>query len=101
MKAMDIVMNNDRDVLTYLKGRLPVFHLSNIFFRDIQYGIQAYLKDRRVHVGYGSAEDIAWRFVAKLEQEKILRPIDRQTWMVHKEEFRTPPAKPVPAAKAS
>ena len=97
MKPADAVLNNDQEVLKYLKGRFPVFHLSNIFFRDIQFGIQSYLKGRDLKVNYRLAEDIARQFVAKLERERIFRPIDRQTWMVNCEEFRKPLVKPAAA----
>ena len=93
MKPVETVLNNEREVLVHLKERFPVFHLSNIFFRDIQYGIQSYLKGRNLKVDYRLAENIAHQFIAQLERENILRRIDRQTWMVHLEEFKTPPVK--------
>ena len=97
MKPADAVLNNDQEVLKFLKDRFPVFHLSNIFLRDIQYGIQSYLKGRDLKVSYRLAGEIAMEFVAKLEREKILRPIDRQTWMVNFEEFKKPLVKPAVA----
>ena len=97
MKPADAVLNNDQEVLKFLKDRFPVFHLSNIFLRDIQYGIQSYLNGRDLKVSYRLAEEIAREFVAKLEREKILRPIDGQTWMVNFEEFRKPLVKPAGA----
>jgi hypothetical protein len=102
MKATEAVLANDMEVLKFLKERLPIFHLSNIFFRDIQFGIQSYLKAHAIAVSYTSAEEIARKFVAKLEKEKVLRPIDRQTWMVQYEGFRTPVVKAAaPVAKAA
>ncbi len=102
MKATEAVLAHDIEVLKFLKERIPVFHLSNIFFRDIQFGIQSYLKAHAIAVGYTSAETIARQFVAKLEKEKVLRPIDRQTWMVQYEGFRKPAVKPAaPVAKAA
>jgi|WetSurMetagenome_2_1015567.scaffolds.fasta_scaffold12816_4 hypothetical protein len=101
MKPAEAVLHNDQEVLKYLRGRFPVFHLSNVFFRDIQFGIQSYLKGRDLKVNYRLAEEIARQFIAKLEREKIFRPIDRQTWMVNFEEFRKPLVKPAaPVAKA-
>jgi hypothetical protein len=97
MKPAEAVLNNDQEVLKYLKSRFPVFHLSNIFFRDIQFGIQSYLQVQELKVSSLLAADIARQFVAKLEREKILRPVDRQTWMVNFEEFRIPIVKPAPA----
>lgn len=100
MNAVESVLNNEQDVLSYLKGRFPVFHLSNIFFRDIQYGIQSYLKAQHQRVSYTAAEAIARQFVAQLEKKKTLRPVDRQTWMVDHVAFKKPMEKPAVAAKS-
>ena len=77
-------------VLKDLKNRFMVFHQSNIFFRDIQYGIQAMLRDQGIKVSYVEAERLARQFVERMEQEKIFVRIDRQTWTLRYAEFKTP-----------
>jgi hypothetical protein len=52
-----------------------------------------------MRVGYTEAEDIARQLIERLEKEKVLVPIDRQTWSVRKEDFRTPSAKLAAPAK--
>ncbi len=105
MKQLEYVLTNETDVLKFLKDHYPMYHLSNVFFRDIQYGIQTMLERRSMKVSYSDAETIARAFVQQLEKKKILSPIDRQSWLLHYEEFRKPavkaaaPAKPAPAAK--
>lgn len=100
MKALDYVLNNDIEVVRFLKGRYPLYHLSNVFFRDVQYGIQTLLERKGLGAGYSEAEKIARAFVGQLEKKKILRPIDRQTWVLHYEEYRKPAVKPAaPAAR--
>jgi len=104
MNHLAYILANDKEVLRYLKIRFPVFHLSNVFFRDIHYGIMEYLRERKMPVRYPDAEKIARTFIEKLEQEKILRQMDHQTWMVQYAEFRTPQVKaaaPATAVKAS
>jgi hypothetical protein len=88
MNPRETALANSREVLQYLRESVPVFHLSNIFFRDIQYGIQAYLKVHNLTVSYTVAEMLARDFIARLEHEKVLVPINRQTWMVNFEEFK-------------
>jgi hypothetical protein len=90
MNHLSYVLANDKEVFRYLKSRFPVYHLSNIFFRDIHYGIMEYLRERKMTVRYQDGEKIARAFAEKLEHEKIFRPLDRQTWMVQYEDFRTP-----------
>jgi len=101
MKAIEYVLNNQKEVLSFLKSRFPMYHLSNFFFRDVQYGIKAMLEEKGVKVRYGEAEKAARALVEKLEQMKIFRPIDRQSWVVNYPEFRTIPVKSAAPAKAA
>ena len=99
MKPQEYILNNEKEVLEFLKSRFPLYHLSNFFFRDIQYGIQMLLTEKKMKVGYSEAEKIASAFVEKLEQAKILTLIDRQSWVVNYPEFKKPVVKPPVAAK--
>jgi hypothetical protein len=42
----EVVRANSKDVLEFLKERYPLYHLSNIFFRDVHYGVREYLEKR-------------------------------------------------------
>jgi hypothetical protein len=99
MKHQHHVNEHSREILAYLKSRFSVYHLSNIFFRDIQFGIQEYFAAQKTKLTYAQAENLARAFTDRLEKEKILAPIDRQTWVVHYPEFRKPQAKPAVPAK--
>lgn len=109
MKQQDYILANETEVLNFLKSRYPLYHLSNVFFRDVQYGIQTMLDPKGMSVGYADAEKIARAFVDQLEKKKVLSPIDRQSWVLHHPEFKKPtvvsaaPAKPAakPAAPAA
>ncbi len=102
MKESDFVREHSREVLQFLKERYPFFHQSNVFFRDMHYGVREYLEQKGMKVGYGAAEGVARDFVTELEGQKILVPVDRQTWTLNYPEFRKPqvksaePAKPAP-----
>ena len=107
MKPNEFVVENYLDVLRFLKSRFPMYHLSNFFFRDVQYGIMTMLNERGVHVTYPEAEQCARELTGRLEREKIFIPVDRQTWVVNFPEFRTEPvrnaapAKPAPGQKTN
>jgi len=108
-KYLDDVLSNDQKVLAYLKSRYPLYHLSNVFFRDVQFGIQSMLHQENGRISYVDAEKLARAFIAQLEKRKILIPIDGQTWVLNYPEFRKPmvkspakaasPAPPVPGAR--
>jgi hypothetical protein len=99
MKASDYIMSNQKEVLEFLKSRFPMFHLSNFFFRDVQYGITMMLEEKGMRVRYSEAEKIARAFVEKLEHARIFKPIDRQSWVLNHPEFKTPASKPSAPAK--
>ena len=106
MKQLQFVLNNQKMVLDFLKSRFRMYDRSNFFFRDIQYGIQQFLKEKGMKAGYAESEAIAWAFAESLEKAKIFRPIDAQSWTVNYPEFRTPQVKAAatsqaPAAAAS
>jgi len=100
--ALNYLRSHTEEVLAFLKTRYPLYHLSNVFFRDIQFGIQAMLKQRRQQVGYREAEQIARAFIDHLVAKRILIGVDNQTWVLHYPEFRKPFVKPPakPAASA-
>jgi hypothetical protein len=101
MKQLDYILANEKEVLDFLKSRYAMYHLSNFFFRDIQYGIQTMLHGKKMSVGYVDAENIAKAFAVQLEKKKILNPIDQQSWVVNYPEFRKPAVQVVPAKTAA
>ena len=104
MKPLDYILHHRTEVLEFLKQHYPMYHLSNVFFRDIQYGIRTWLERRGEKMSYMEAEEIARAFVQTLEKEKVLTPIDRQSWVLNYPPFKKPavapaaPAKPAPGA---
>jgi hypothetical protein len=99
MKQLDYILANETETLGFLKSRYPLYHLSNVFFRDVQYGIQTMLDGKNMSVGYADAEKIARAFVAHLEKKKTLNPIDQQSWVLNYPEFRKPTVAPAAPAK--
>jgi hypothetical protein len=87
-----------RDVLLFLKTHYPVYHRSNIFLRDLQFGVQRYLAKQGVKVTNREAEHLAGDLAARLEKEHILQKLNRQTWVVDRPEYRKEPVKPAATA---
>jgi hypothetical protein len=105
MKAQEYLLAHSTEFLSFLRTKIPVYHLSNIFYRDVFYIVIAFLAERGMKTRPGDAEGLARAWIEKLVRERILGPIDAQTWVVQYPEFRTPvrkvaaaPAKPAPAA---
>jgi len=89
-----------KEFLAFLKSRLNLFHLSNVFFRDIHYGVMAYLEMKQLALRYDKAERLTREIVEDLQTRGILRAIDHQTFTLTYPEFKKPPVKIAPAAPA-
>lgn len=102
---LGLFIDNQKDFLNFLKTRYSLFHESNFFFRDLHYGVMAYLKLNKRGTSYAPSEDLAWRIVKAYEEAKIFMRIDERTWMLNYLPFKKAPtkpaipAKPVPAPK--
>ena len=96
---LELITSNDREFLLFMKARYHLYHASNVFFRDIHYGVMSFLELRKQNKGYTASEAVTRDVISHLERTGILRPIDERTWMVVHEEFRPTPRKPAPAAK--
>ncbi|MEX0602548.1 MAG: hypothetical protein WD295_04345, partial [Bacteroidota bacterium] len=93
-KTLSLLLDNQKDFLKFLKERYLLFHESNLFFRDIHYGVMAFLAMHDRSAGYSDAESVAREFVHALEKQNILIPLDARTWMLNYPEFKKPPVKP-------
>jgi len=94
-----ILTDNTDEVLRFLKSKYHFIHLSNVFFRDLQYGVMAYFESKGTKLGYGDAEELTTQYVAMLERANVLKPITHGSWMLNHPEFRKPPVKPAAPAK--
>ena len=56
---LQLLKNNDSELLNYLKAKFPVFHNSNFFFRDFQYGIRSFLEKKEIKASYQLSEKLA------------------------------------------
>jgi hypothetical protein len=87
------------DFLKFLKAKYYLYHLSNVFFRDMHYGVMAYLEINKIKYKYLEAEDLTRKVIDSLEGANILRKIDKLTWVLNFPEFKKPAVKPAAPAK--
>lgn len=98
-EKIKLLTENRKEVLLFLKGRYLLFHLSNVFFRDLHYGVMAYFEMKRIKCTYIDAELITRNWIESLEQANIFKRIDGGSWMLNYPEFKKPAVKPAVAAK--
>jgi hypothetical protein len=83
------IKNNPVIFLNYLKANYPLFHNSNFFFRDLQYGIKKYLEIKEIEITYPEAEELAKHLSHYFEGEGIFVKVSDSTWKINFPEFVT------------
>jgi hypothetical protein len=86
---LELLKNNDEELLNYLKAKFPVFHNSNFFFRDFQYGIRSFLEKKDIKVSYQDAEKLAVEMAKHYEAQNLFVKVNHQGWKINKPEFVT------------
>lgn len=99
MNALDLFIEKRQDFLGFLKSRFNLFHESNVFFRDLHYGVMGFLQLNRLPSRYSSTEELTKRVIAAYVESKVLIPIDERTWMLNYVAFKKAPTKTFPVAK--
>ncbi|MGB5288666.1 MAG: hypothetical protein WBQ32_01940 [Ignavibacteriaceae bacterium] len=88
-RNLELLKTNDTELLNYLKAKFPVFHNSNFFFRDFQYGIRSFLEKKEMKVSYQMAEKLAEEMAKYFEDQNVFVKINHQAWKINKTEFVT------------
>jgi hypothetical protein len=81
------------EFLAFMKSKFQLYHLSNVFFRDLQYGVMEFLQRRGFSVKYGASEAAANELIASLVEKNILKKLDGQTWLLNYPSFKLIPMK--------
>ena len=94
-QCMDSFIGKEKELFDYMRQNgFPVYHLSNFFYRDIQYAIRDFIRDHSgKDIGSRKMERLAEEFVADLEGRNILRPQAANTWVLFDERYRLPSEK--------
>ena len=86
-QVLNTLKNNDEILLKFLKAKFPVFHNSNIFFRDFQYGIRSFLEKKDIIVTYKESENFANDIAEHFTGKGIFQRVNNQGWKVNYPEF--------------
>jgi hypothetical protein len=91
MNTVESIIQNKTEFLNYLKSKFSLIHNSNIFLRDLQYGLKFYAQDKlKKKLDYFSGEDLAKQVASEFEKAGIFSPIDHQSWRLNYQEFALP-----------
>ncbi len=90
-EAYNLLINEKEKFLHFFKHRFPVFHKSNVFYRDIQYSVKYYLESRNVKLNSGDLIKVTEGFIKFFETNQIFLFMSPKTWMINYPEFSTAP----------
>ena len=93
MDPVSLIVEHQKDFLKYLKSEFPIYHLSNVFFRDFHYGVMNYLIGYKKRLRYYDAEAVTRGVIAEFEKQGLLKKVDDKTWLINYVEFRLPRVK--------
>ncbi len=79
----------DIQFLNFLKAKYPLFHKSNFFFRDFQYGIRKYLEMKGIEISYAESNELAKELASHFVSKEIFIPVNSQGWTINYPEFVT------------
>lgn len=74
--------NNLMVFWSFMKEKYPVYRNSNVFFRDIQFGLKDFFAKTDRVLDYSESEKVAQFIVKTLEQKGILKQLNSNTWKV-------------------
>ena len=86
-EILNTLKNNDEILLKFLKAKFPVFHNSNFFFRDLQYGIRSFLEKKDIFISYKESEKLANEIAEHFTGKGIFQRVNNQGWKVNYPEF--------------
>lgn len=84
-----LLKNEEIQFLNFLKAKYPLFHKSNFFYRDFQYGIRKYLELKGINISYGDSEILAKELSSSFEQQNIFIRVNSQGWSINYPDFVT------------
>ena len=91
--TIDQLTSNLDDFLDFMKSRgYPVFHHSNLFLRDFQYGVRDYFRTTtKKDIGSRMADKYARSLVEYMESQGLMMPFSPNTWTLEMEKYLLEP----------
>mgnify|MGYP001266287807 FL=1 len=75
--------------LSYLKAKFPIFHNSNLFSKDFQFGLKSYLEKKGISITDNNLDELSKQFSGYYETQGILVKTSSQGWKLNFPEFIT------------
>ena len=88
-KHLELLKLKEESFLAYLKAKFPLFHNSNFFYRDLQYGIRSFMEKKDITISYAEADRLAKKVAEYFEEKSIFIRVNKTGWKVNYPAFAT------------
>ncbi|HAL57412.1 MAG TPA: hypothetical protein DCP63_13325 [Bacteroidetes bacterium] len=96
-----LLVDGTKEILNYLRSKYRLYHLSNVFFRDIHYGLLSYLEVKGMKSSYAEAEHLTLMWISACEHSGVFKRVEGGAWMLNYPDFKKPAVKPAAPAKSA
>lgn len=79
----EYLKNNLETFMGYMKEKYPLFHNSNVFLRDLEYGVKHFFEIKNKKLSFGNTENITKELITFLEGKEILKKVANNTWKLN------------------
>jgi len=86
---LGLIKQEEESLLGFLKAKYPMFHNSNFFYRDLQYGIRSFMEKKGIDISYAEAADLADEISKDYENKEIFVRMNKKGWKINYPEFTT------------
>ncbi|HEX2869249.1 MAG TPA: hypothetical protein VHO03_19555 [Ignavibacteriales bacterium] len=74
---------NLEQFFSFMKEKYPFFNKSNVFLRDLQYGVKNFFERKSVKLSYKDVEETTSELIGMLEKDGILFKLSENTWKLN------------------
>ena len=86
---LELLKREDESFLGFLKAKYPMFHNSNFFYRDLQYGVLSFMGKKGNEITYAEAGKLADAISEEFENKGIFVRMNKIGWKINYPEFVT------------
>ncbi len=86
---LELIKREDESFLGFLKAKYPMFHNSNFFYRDLQYGVLSFIQKKGNEITYAEAGKLADAISEEFENTGIFVRMNKIGWKINYPEFTT------------
>jgi hypothetical protein len=85
----ELIKREDESFLGFLKAKYPMFHNSNFFYRDLQYGVLSFMQKKGIEVTYTEAGRLADAISEEFENKGTFVRMSKTGWKLNYPDFAT------------